>query len=426
MQVRPKALPPKEAQAFWKSKVSVTSDDFNKLEGAARDRAFTVSGLSKLDQINGVQHALQKAIDNGETFADFKGNIGDILEQQGWTGKRAWRVENIFRTNMQSAYMAGRHAQMKRVAKSRPYWKLVAVKDSRTRKAHLAVDGLVFRHDHPFWQTWYPPNGFMCRCMVVTLSERQVKAQGLKVQTEMPDQIRIVDPDNGMESFITPIPDKGWANNVGERWMAGLTPSELDGELLDIDLPTLCRRNEFADDTCKPPLSKLDPRHIHKITKADLMSKGLPDEEYVRAFLKEFGIDDLDGHKVHRLPRAIPVVIDKNFFIRDKATGTGWKVAKEGREQYMRLLARTILDPFEVWETSVNIRGRQRPCLNLIRLFADDDGKIGGYAVFHLIAGRTWKAATAYTPKLGKKEKSLLEYLEKKRNGRLLHREELK
>ena len=107
-------------------------------------------------------------------------------------------------------------------------------------------------------------------------------------------------------------------------------------------------------------------------------------------------------------------------------SGTGWKVIKEGREQYVRLLARTILDPFEIWETSVNIGGRTRPCLNLIRLFADENGKIGGYAVFHLIKGRKWKAATAYTPKLGKKGKDLLKYLEKKRNGRLLYREELK
>jgi len=418
------ALAPAEASKYWKGKAPVSADDFKAMGAAARTRAFAVSGLSRLDQVGAVQTAIGRAIENGETLADFKGGIADILEKQGWTGKKAWRVENIFRTNVQAAYMAGRHQQMKRVAKARPYWMLVAVRDRRTRQTHLAVDGLVYPHDHPFWQTWYPPNGFACRCVVVTLSERQVKARGLKVQTEIPDTIRVVDPETGMESFVTPIPDKGWATNVGEDWMSGLCPSELDGELKDLPNAPLCHSGDHASGSaCKPPLHQLDSRHIKRINKNDILPKGLKDEEYVGAFLKEFGVTDINGSAIHKLAESVPVVIDKSFFSRGKARGVGWKVKKEGREQYVKLLARTILDPYEVWETTVNIKGTTRPCLNVLRLFADSNGKIGGYGVFHLIGGRKWKAATTYTPKLGMNEKDLLKYLEKKRNGRLLFRE---
>lgn len=426
MPVSVEPLAPKEAIASWKDKAPISSDDYKDLDAKARSRAFAVSGLAKSDQVNAIHSAIGKALENGETLAQFKGRIGDIIKEQGWTGQKAWRVENIFRTNVQSAYMAGRYQQMKRVAKTRPYWKYSAVRDRRTRPEHSALHDLVYPHDHPFWSQFYPPNGFACRCTVTTLSARQVKSRGVDVQSKMPGTMRVVDPTTGMETFVTPIPDKGWATNVGEDWLSGLTPKQHDGDLKDISKACLCRSGDHADDVCRPPLVSINPRHIRKIKKTDILPKGLPSEDYVRAFLKEFGIDDLNGRKVHRLPGAIPVVISKDFFIKDKATGQGWKVKKEGREQFLKLLARTILDPFEVWETSVLIKGRERPCLNLLRLFANGDGKIGGYAVFHLINGRTWHGATTYTPKLGKSDKGLMEYLEKKRNGRLLYREELK
>lgn len=417
-------LAPAEAVEYWKGKAPVSAEDFKRMEAGARSRAFAVSGLARMDQVQTVQNALGKAITNGESLADFKGRIGGIIEQQGWTGKKAWRVENIFRTNMQSAYMAGRFEQMKRVAKARPYWKLVAVRDRRTRQTHLAVDGLVFPHDHPFWDTWYPPNGFACRCVVVTLSKRQVKAQGLTVQTEMPDTIRVVDSATGMESFVTPLPDKGWATNVGKDWLSGLAPSELDGMVKDLTASTRCRSGLFADDPCKPVLSSLDERHFLPMSKKDLLPKGLDDETYVKAFLGEFGITDAHGSKVVSLPGVkLPVVISRDLFVVNKRNGRGLKVRKLGRERYLKLLARTIKNPFEIWNVPVEISGKRRQALRLIRLFSGENGEMGGYAAFNLINGRQWHGVTTFPAKLGQSREQMLAYLEKQRVGELLYRE---
>ncbi|ABB40168.1 phage head morphogenesis protein, SPP1 gp7 family [Oleidesulfovibrio alaskensis G20] len=425
MTVEPVALPPKEALAYWQDKVSVTPEVFKNLSGQARARAFAVSGLSRQDQIAAVQQAVHEAMANGETLKDFKGRMDAVLE-----GARLprWRLENIYRTNVQSAYMAGRYAQMQRTTALRPYWRYVAVADKRTRPDHLALHGLVYPHDHKFWSTYYPPNGFACRCTVQTLSERQAKQSGVEIQKDMPDLIEPVDPRTGNRlPARRPVPDAGFAGNVGQDWLHGLAPSELDAKIKDLPLPTLCRTGgtSFADPQagapCRPPLASLAKRHILPVTAKDILPGGLKAEEYVAAFLKEFNLADINASAVHTIPGGIPVVIGKGLFI-DKKTG-GWKVLKSGREQYLKLLARTVKEPWEVWQVPAEVAGKPMPVLRLIRLFRDEEeARIGGFAVFNLVRGREWQGATTFTPKLGN-EAAMLKYMERQRQGALLYRE---
>gem|GEM_PF-4123893 len=64
--------------------------------------------------------------------------------------------------------------------------------------------------------------------------------------------------------------------------------------------------------------------------------------------------------------------------------------------------------------------------LRLLRLFKLE-ARIGGFAVFNLVQGRKWQAATVFTPKIkSRSEKAMLEYLEGQREGVLVYREELK
>jgi SPP1 gp7 family putative phage head morphogenesis protein len=415
-------LAPAEAVKYWKGKAPVSAKEFQAMDGAARSRAFAVSGLAKADQIGAVQAAIGKAIEDGETLADFKARIGDVLKDRGWTGQKAWRVENIFRTNIQSAYMAGRFEQMRRVAQARPYWRYSAVMDRRTRPAHRALHGMVYPHGHPFWDQFYPPNGFMCRCTVTTLSARQVKARGLTVQKEIPDRIRVVDPATGMESFVTPLPDKGWSTNVGKDWLAGLTPSELEG-VRDVPFPTLCRSGDFSDSVCKPPIAAIDQKQIHVVKDSDLLpKKGLATEEYVRAFLKEFGIADLNGNRVVNV-HGYPVTVSKWLFT-EKTTGA-WKTSWTDKRPYMRLLARTILDPYEVWWRPVDHpeTGKMYFTLRMIRLFRMPSSKnICGFSSFSLF-GRNWTGATAFAPRGDRNQRVIYEQAEKERAGILIYRE---
>lgn len=209
-------VPPDAAVEFWKWRAKLTDAEAQALGESAKHRAFYVTGLAHHDLVQLVSDGLEDALKNGETLADFKTRIMTAIQTQGW---HDYRIENIFRTNLQTAYAAGRYKKMQAVKASRPYWQYLAVMDRRVRPSHAILDGKVYPADHEFWATHYPPNGFRCRCGVRTLSQRQVDTLGLPVEKEMPQAGVWTDPKTGMEYFVHfPGADKGFRNNPGKDW----------------------------------------------------------------------------------------------------------------------------------------------------------------------------------------------------------------
>ncbi|MDR2055655.1 MAG: phage head morphogenesis protein [Desulfovibrio sp.] len=237
---------PEAAIAFWAWKAAMPYDEVKKLEGGARERAFYVTALAEHDAAQAVKDALKKALEEGTTLEDFKRDIADIINQQGWRGDR---IETIFRNNIQTAYSAGRYAKMQAVKKSRPYWQYITVGDDRVRPSHAILNGLVFHADHEFWTENYPPNGHKCRCGVRTLSARQVEREGLEVQDKMPGDGMYTDPKTGMEYHVAkPGADDGWRNNPGKTWVEDIR--ELAVEKLDAApalAPAMTRRFAQGD-----------------------------------------------------------------------------------------------------------------------------------------------------------------------------------
>lgn len=215
-----RGLAPDAAIAFWKQRAKLTWQEVQALDAGARHRAFYVTELARHDLVQLVSDGIQKALENGETLPQFKERIQEAIRLNGW---HDYRVENIYRTNMQTAYSAGRYAKMQAVKASRPYWQYVTVEDKRRRLTHAALHGMVYPADHEFWGSNYPPNGFRCRCSVRSLSARQVQREGLTVQQKMPSDVLWKDPKTDMEYPVAnPGADAGFRNNVGKDWLAGL------------------------------------------------------------------------------------------------------------------------------------------------------------------------------------------------------------
>lgn len=217
---------PDAAIEFWRAKSAMTEKEALALAEGERWRAFWVAGLTRHDQIQCVYDAIGKVLEHGETLADFRQRIASVIQTQGWDG---YRVETILRTNIQQAYSAGRYKKMQAVKSSRPYLQYLAIMDKRVRPSHAVLHGKVYPADHEFWNSNYPPNGFRCRCAAVSLSERQVRKQGLTVEKAMPQPGVWTDPKTGMEYHVQfPGADRGWRNNPGRDWVASLCQTATD------------------------------------------------------------------------------------------------------------------------------------------------------------------------------------------------------
>ncbi len=184
-EVEYRPLPFEEAIELFKDKVILTKEQYEKLIDEVKMRAFTVARIMEADILKDVYDELLKALKEGTTFEDFKKALD--LEKLGWTGEAPYRLDTVFRTNIQSMYQAGHYRKQMEVVDTRPYWQYVAVMDARTRPSHAAMHGKVFPADHPFWEKNYPPNAFNCRCTVRALSERELKREGLKVSLDARD-----------------------------------------------------------------------------------------------------------------------------------------------------------------------------------------------------------------------------------------------
>lgn len=410
-------LPNKEAQAFWKDKVPMSPGEFRRLSDEAKTRAFAVSGIAKGDELATVMAAMQKAIDQGTTLADFKKDCAAVFEKRGWTGKRAWRIDNIFRTNIQTAYSVGRYKQMQSVRDRRPYWQYSAVNDKRTRPAHAAMHGKVYPADHPFWATWYPPNGFRCRCGVVTLSARDVADEKLTVETADPTGklIEPVDPVTGNKLPARLLmPDPGFAHNPGKSVWGGIVDAQTKPAKWE-SLPGL----RTAADYARAPLADVDPAVLPSVDQAALLPAGQSDAYYKSAFVRLYGeekaLTDVLGD---------PVILSLRAFLQDKTPGAPeiWKFSKDGHGPSIPLLEDILVAPYEVWLTPQRDThtGAIRLTRRYIALWKTKEKNIGGLGVYE-VAGGVFQGVTNFLSFKKGTAKPNITYLEKQREGLLLY-----
>ncbi len=168
-----------EAIRWARTRVPVLPEVFyGELPAEIRSRAFTVSGLAAIDQIERVRNSLARAIDRGESFQKWKDSVTrDLFSLPDW------HKELIFRANVQTAYQAGHWQGQLQAADRRPFLMYDAVNDSRTRPNHRKLDGFIAPIDDPVWDRIYPPGGFNCRCGTVQISAAQAKSRGWKGET---------------------------------------------------------------------------------------------------------------------------------------------------------------------------------------------------------------------------------------------------
>jgi hypothetical protein len=216
--------PFQEQLAFFQQKLNLPTEHYDDILKSAHDRAFIVAGATKADLLTDLRNAVDKSIAEGKSIQWFRKEFAGIVQRHGWAGwtgsdtqaGRDWRTRVIYRTNLSASYAAGRWQQLNdpNLLKSRPYWKYVHNDTvAHPRPLHQSWSGLVLKHDDPWWQTHFPPNGWGCRCRVMAVGAHEY--EGAKA----PDEGVYVKVDRYGDRHVIPKGiDYGWDYAPGRTW----------------------------------------------------------------------------------------------------------------------------------------------------------------------------------------------------------------
>lgn len=197
----------------------MTKAEWSALDQKLRFRAFTMAKLGTATEIETAKQILADAVEKGETYAESWQTLKDSLGGNPSFKPGYW--ETVFRTNTQSAYMAGKLA--KYADTGAVAYQLLVIEDERTSKIcrHLLVEsgyGAILPVGHRFWQKYgFPPYHFNCRTSVNPIYSSQVAKTGYIVE------------DVPMNRFAKFKPQKGFGGNPldnGNWWM--MTPSQME------------------------------------------------------------------------------------------------------------------------------------------------------------------------------------------------------
>lgn len=233
-------IPFNEAIQFLKSKVPMSKAEWLELEPKLRFRAFTVANISSLDMIESMKHVLIGALEKGESYSETWETMKNILDDDVMK-IRPGLWENIFRTNTQTAYIAGKLQQYEN--SNVAAYQLMVIEDGRTSKIcrHLLTAsgyGMIISVDHPFWKKYgFPPYHFQCRTSIRAIWPSQVGKLGNMVENPTMKSLSKFKVQEGFGG--NPLDNGNW-------WM--MTPQQMERAIKYSCLGLFNRsENIFAD-----------------------------------------------------------------------------------------------------------------------------------------------------------------------------------
>jgi len=247
MELKLRPLPPDKAiEAFRRRGFDLRDiGDWEQVAAREHAKSFTVAQSMYADVLSDIFAAMDKAQAEGIPFSEFKAQLEPLLVKKGWWGKKtiidqktgemrrvqlgsAHRLRTIMRTNLRVSHAAGRAHRIAQHSKRKPWLEYQAVLDSRTRDAHRNWDGVVLRHDDPWWETHMPPNGWGCRCGVALRSKADLKRRKLKPGKA--PSIRKRPYKNKRTGEVKQVPegiDPGWDHDPGREGLLAGTDAKL-------------------------------------------------------------------------------------------------------------------------------------------------------------------------------------------------------
>lgn len=195
--------------------------------------AFTVAKAVKTEILADIRAAVSKAIKTGETLDQFRKELEPRLQALGWWGRQDMtdpktgetlpvqlgsprRLKTIYWANTRTARAAGLWERAQRTKRVAPYFLYRLGPSENHRPHHVSKAGTVLPVDHPFWDTWFPPNGWGCKCWIRQVGEDEARELG---GVSEPPEIPTRDMVNRRTGQVEHVPqgiDPGWTTNPGK------------------------------------------------------------------------------------------------------------------------------------------------------------------------------------------------------------------
>lgn len=160
-------LQSEEAQDFINAHAGILDSAFNDIPMSDRMRErlrrsdYILSGIKTFHELN---EAFPSIIDENGNRKPFEQFLNDVRRIDSTYNRNYLQAEYNFAVS--SATMAAKWEEFQQDG-DRYNLQYRAVMDDRVRPEHAALHGVTLPPSDPFWEEYYPPNGWNCRCTVI-------------------------------------------------------------------------------------------------------------------------------------------------------------------------------------------------------------------------------------------------------------------
>lgn len=168
---------PEKIVEYLESKGLKLSSNWEESLENVKQHAFTVAGVSKMEILKDFKDAVIDAVEQGKTLKEFKDELRDVMKTKGWYDPKLlsnYRLDLIYRTNVQSAYMDSRNNYAITNTNIRPYVRFISTLDKSTSSNCKKLHNVIMDLRDKDIKYFLPMGHFNCRRRYVTLTEAKI------------------------------------------------------------------------------------------------------------------------------------------------------------------------------------------------------------------------------------------------------------
>lgn len=146
----------------------------------------SVGVFSGFKTFHEMKEAAGMLLDEKGSIKPFEQFLNDVQKVNDAYNKHYLKTEYNFA--VQSASMAARWEEQQDDGGGRYLLQYRTAGDEKVRAAHRRMEGITLSPSEPFWDSYYPPNGFGCRCTVVKVRAAKYPATNAKEAMDAGDE----------------------------------------------------------------------------------------------------------------------------------------------------------------------------------------------------------------------------------------------